>query len=159
MNNTNYIYRSRQGIRLIFLLILHENMLWVTQKPLAKALLMSTHNICFCREIKKIFIPLNWKNSMQTHHHHKNYNIFTICNKHLKHDNICHYIWTSPHKYLQMCLKIAGWVANCVDSYQKLHSVAFQSWSTLFTKCSGLSVQILGISMVHTIKVLSSAIA
>ena len=35
----------------IFFLFLYENMLWV----LGEVLLMSTHKICFCGEIRKIF--------------------------------------------------------------------------------------------------------
>ena len=40
---------------LIFFLFLNENMTVVTQKRLAEVLLMSTHNICFHGEIRKIF--------------------------------------------------------------------------------------------------------
>ena len=46
----------------IFLIIARKHMLWVlirSASGLGEALLMSTHNICFRAEIRKISIPLD----------------------------------------------------------------------------------------------------
>ena len=49
---------------LVFFLFHHENTLWRSSEApgpcqgLAKALLMSTHNICFCGEMSKIIIQM-----------------------------------------------------------------------------------------------------
>ena len=51
----NFIATDKRGIHIIFFLFLHENICCGThQKRLGEALLMNTHNICFCGEIRKI---------------------------------------------------------------------------------------------------------
>ena len=48
---------NKSGIHIIFSLFLHENMLWVLiRSALAKVLLMSTYNIYFCGEIRKMSV-------------------------------------------------------------------------------------------------------
>ena len=53
----NYIGLDKGGYPVnIFLISPRKHMLWVL---IAEALLMSTHNICFCGEIRKISILLD----------------------------------------------------------------------------------------------------
>ena len=43
----------------IFLITPQKHLLWVSSRSLAEALLMSTPNICFCGEMRKISILMD----------------------------------------------------------------------------------------------------
>ena len=57
-----FIATNRGGIHIIFFLFLYKNVCcgYSLEAP-CQALLMSTHNICICREIRKISAFFGWK--------------------------------------------------------------------------------------------------
>ena len=83
---------------------------------------MSTHNICFCGEIRKISAFFGWKKRLiccydwGTSNEYPQQNVFTLnIQSTLK-------IWTSHFVCQLVCLGATEWLAKSTDPDQKLHS-------------------------------------
>ena len=107
---------------------------------------MSTHNTCFCEEIRKIFswysLVLSYAVSCKTLHVFQKptdskwviYNIFPKCYDTLYHTypKICSFFlpYCVVFHYLLICVKTSRWMANSVDPDRTSYSEAFgmPSW-------------------------------
>ena len=69
----------------------------------------------------------------------------------------CSKIWTRTIYYLMLCLKIAGWVANSVDSDETSHSAPHSVPSHLGLQCLFVCVEVLWPSQPNG--VMSSAVS